>query len=428
MNADYDVIVIGGGFAGVIAARDLRKQGRAILLLEARERLGGRTWRRIFADTTQAVEFGGQWIAPTWQPFVAKEIARYNPPLSHSPDPKSIASLVDGQRLEGPLPVPPDQIFDLERVLYQLIAASHRLDSQAPLAHAIPDLDSSAAAWLAPMRLPRATYDIITAWVIGMFGCQPSEVSMQSVLAWIAAYNHSAIAVLLGESDIFANGPQSVVATIFQDSGADLQLNTPVTAVAQDSHGMTVTAQDGRTCTATAVVMAVPLNTLADIQFTPPLHAAKQAAAAERHPGRALKVWALVKGAPPNFYGHGQGPGLIWLATQFELPEGSLMAGFGAGPQMLDFAAIERNVHAFLPGAALLKVDAHDWNADPFSKGAWTAYGPGQLTRFLPGLRIPEGRIAFAGSDLAVKWAGWMEGALSSGSQAATYIDTLLQG
>ena len=61
---DYEAIVIGGGFGGMTAARDLHDAGRSVLALEARDRLGGRTWYKPFAGSQKTIEFGGTWVAP----------------------------------------------------------------------------------------------------------------------------------------------------------------------------------------------------------------------------------------------------------------------------------------------------------------------------------------------------------------------------
>ena len=73
-----DAVIIGGGFAGVAAMRDLRAEGHSVVLLEARDRLGGRTWYRKFADTEQSVEIGGTWSVDRRQPRIAEEKARYS--------------------------------------------------------------------------------------------------------------------------------------------------------------------------------------------------------------------------------------------------------------------------------------------------------------------------------------------------------------
>ncbi|MGH2410748.1 MAG: flavin monoamine oxidase family protein, partial [Chloroflexota bacterium] len=227
-------MVVGGGFAGVTAARDLGDTGRSVLLLEARDRLGGRTWRRRFADTDHLLEFGGQWIAPRWQPHVAREVARYGLPLAEGPEPRSFASLAGGVRRSGAIPVPPDEIFALERVMYELIHSSYRLDSRDPLDNPPADLDSPFTEWLAPLRLPRATHDTIEAWVTGAFGCSLQVVSTLSVLSWIAAYDHSVLAVHLGEGQMFAHGTSSAIEAIIGDSGAEVRLGSPVARIEQD--------------------------------------------------------------------------------------------------------------------------------------------------------------------------------------------------
>jgi monoamine oxidase len=361
---------------------------------------------------------------------VAREIERYRLPLTHIADPAFYVSLVDGRRLTGPLPVPLAEVFDLERLMYHVVHASQRLDSRAPLAEPVADLDIAFTDFIEPLALPRATYDYVTAFVSNMFGCAASEVSTLSVLSWVAAYDHSAIAVYLGESEMFAQGTRSAIEAMIRESGAEVRTSTPVRSVVQEDRRVTVTTRSGDTVAAAAVVVAVPLNVLSDLEFSPPLHTAKRTAATERHAGHMAKVWALMRGAPAYFYGAGQGPGMIWLATQSMLPEGNLMVGFGPDPAKLDVrsvADVQRGVDAFVPGAEVVKIDGHDWSADPYAKGTWVAYRPGQLTRFGRALREPEGRLVFAGSDFATKWAGWIEGAIASGTLAAEQASALLR-
>jgi monoamine oxidase len=425
-----DAIVIGGGFAGITAARDLGRRGRSVVVLEARDRLGGRTWRRPFADTDLNIEFGGQWLARPWQPNVAREVEHYGLAMAETPMPLSPMSLAAGRRRQGIVPVPVDEVIPLERVWFHLIQAARRLDAAAPLASPPADLDIPFVEWLAQFRLPAFTLEYLYAWGAGVFGCPIERIPTLGMLAWIADYDYSVISVFLGESEILRDGTSSAIEAMVRESGAEIRLHAPVRHVAQHGHGVTVTTDAGERFSARAAVVAVPLNTLGDISFDPALNPARQEAAQEGHIGHSVKVWALVEGAPPGFYGVGQGPGLLWLATQQELPEGSLMLGFGPGPGLLEVnsvEAIQRNVDAYMDGARVLKVDAHDWSADPYSKSAWVGYGPGQLTRWGNGIRRPEGRLFFAGSDIATKWAGWIEGAVDTGGRAAAQIDALLQ-
>ncbi len=81
-------------------------------------------------------------------------------------------------------------------------------------------------------------------------------------------------------------------------------------------------------------VVALPLNVLKRVDFSPKPGEEKRIASEEGHAGHSVKVWALGEGAPPSFEGVGHGPkGLKWIGTEHELPEGSLMVGFGSDPE-----------------------------------------------------------------------------------------------
>jgi hypothetical protein len=120
---------------------------------------------------------------------------------------------------------------------------------------------------------------------------------------------------------------------------------------------------------------------------------------------------------------------LKWIGTEHELPEGSLMVGFGSDPEALDaknVSEVQDAFAAFVPGAKVLKVDAHDWNSDPYSLSTWMAFRSGQITRFGTGLRRPEGWLTFATADMAIGWTGYIDGAIESGSRSAERARELL--
>jgi monoamine oxidase len=104
------------------------------------------------------------------------------------------------------------------------------------------------------------------------------------------------------------------------------------------------------------------------------------------------------------------------------VPQGRLLVGLGSSPDLLggsDRRGVEEAVRRFAPDARVIASDGHDWNADEFSQGTWAAYRPGQLSRLHSALQRPEGRLHFAGSDIAPRWIGMMSGALESGRRAA---------
>jgi monoamine oxidase len=429
-----DVIVIGGGFAGVTAARDLTQDGYSVVLLEARDRLGGRTYYREFGDTGQKVEFGGTWLGPDTPAVrhIHDEVRRYDIPLTTSPVPRSATAFVGGRRIDGMIPIPPEQIMEFERGLHTVAAASRRIDQHRPLGSQALDLDIPCDRWLADLDLPRESLDVFHAFVQIYFGCIAAEVSALHVLGQIAALGYSGLAMFLVLDAKFANGTISLINAIIGDSTADVRLESAVSRVSQDRTGVEVTTQTGDRFTAAACVVAVPLNCWDDIEFAPVLSGAKRIAGSERHAGHAFKPWALVQNLPDDYFlGLGMAPDLNWISTEFVLPEGSLMCGFGPSTPRIDQSdprSIEALVRAYAPEAHVVAVDSHDWDVDPYSNGAYTALRPGWLARYGRELRAPEGRLAFASSDIADGPSlGFMSGAIQRGGAAATEIAAILR-
>ena len=82
-----------------------------------------------------------------------------------------------------------------------------------------------------------------------------------------------------------------------------------------------------------------------------------------------------------------------------------------------DPAQVQEAIGQFVPGATVRMCDSHSWSTDPYAKGTWTAYGPGQLSRYYSDFFVPHGRLYFGGSDLARGWAGFMAGPIESGAE-----------
>lgn len=421
---DYEAIVIGGGFGGLTAARDLHDAGHSVLVLEGRDRLGGRAWFKEYPGTGKSIEYGGTWVAPRWQPHVKAELERYSLPLIESPTPSEFAWVLGGEMSRSPSPLPVEEWLGFEQAIRAIDNAAARIRfGEEPLdQRGLEDLDVPFDSWLRGLDLPPKTRDFLTAWAGFYFGAPCSEVSGLHILSWVAGFENSAVAWYVAVSEKLKDGTASLIDALAEDSAAEIRFGSSVTGIESRDDSVTVTTRDGQTHTAGAAVVATPINTWHELSTIPGLNASKSAMAEQRMAGHSTKIWALVRNAGGNFYGVGADTKIKWLATEYSTPDGDLLVGFGNSPEELDVSdstAVTAAVHEFLPDAEVVSTDAHDWNADEFSQGTWMAYRPGQVMRHASGLQRPEGRLTFAGSDLASGWVGWIDGAVESGHRAA---------
>jgi monoamine oxidase len=440
-SSSFDVVVIGGGFAGVVAARDLSEQGAAVLLLEARDHLGGRTWTSTFPETDTHVDMGGHFIVPDRQPAIAAELRRYAVETDHIPAPESYPTILAGTYNPGPVPVPIEQIADLERAAIHCQRAAARIQPGMPLDHQdLADLDIPLSQFLAPLELPVETYEFVTA-VAGMYSFRyPEELSALHVLTVLACFDLSAYTMWGVVDERFKHGSKSLLDPIAAGAG-EIRLDCPVARVDQSGERVLVTTVAGEAIDAAAVVVAVPMNNWNDIEFVPELGADKRASAAEFHgTKRSAKAWVRTRNGARNPFvvaAPQSAGGAFVIFTEREFENGDqLMAMFGyasleGDDYSLDFKereSVERTLATLVPGAELVSYHSHDYNSDPFSKGDWVAWKPGRLSRSHSVLAAPEGRLAFATADIATKWFLWIEGAVESGHRAALQVANELRG
>jgi monoamine oxidase len=413
-DVDTDVIVVGGGFAGLRAARDVAEQGRRVILLEARDRVGGRAWTRPFGDTSEPVEIGGSWFTPE-HVEAPSELRRYALGARVWGQPEACRWRTGGELRVG-LPVPFDELADLERALATIGADAERYRSGTLGERA----SVSCAAYVDGLGVSVSTRDFLTAWWVLIGGVHPERGAVVDAIAAVAVHG-GATGLLTTLRFTPLPGWTALANAMARSPGIDLRLGSVVEAVEQERNGIVVTSSGSRV-RAGAAVLALPVNVLPTLAFHPPL-APTTAEAAGCNAGRALKLWLRASGVPANALAAGAGEGLHWLRWDRALAGDALLIGFGYEDGGFDPSSrsdVERALHAFFPEGSLVSWDWHDWNRDPFSRGTWATAQPGAGAQLLRSDRFPpHDRVVFATSDVAESEAGWIEGALVAGAAAA---------
>jgi len=437
---DFDTIVIGGGFAGVTACRDLAEQGYSVLLLEARDRLGGRVFseRGTIGDWEGVIEHGGQYVWSDKQVNVMAEIERYGLTVVHSPMPECYPTVDRGQHNPGPFPVPLEEIFDFERAFHQILSDAKRITLGVPLDRQnLADLDIPFSEYLDNLKVGPGTRGFFT--FLGSFftGRYPHEVSALPPLQFVAQMDHSLIRAWGVLDEYTEEGISTLVDAMAADSGADIRLRTPVASVRQDDSGATVTTVAGDSFTASTVVVATPVACWKKITFDPPLSEGKMITAGGHHNSASVKVHMQVRNAPrlPFALANTETENGAWcLYTDTDLGDaGQLMTGFYTNhPDNkdrfgTDFAGVEAFLHAFFPEAELVAFELHDWNEDEWSgNGDWLALPAGIISKYHAETARPEGRLHFATADIAQTFLVWFEGAIEMGKKAAVDAQRLM--
>ena len=185
-----DVIVIGAGLAGLVAARDLEAAGREVAVVEARDRIGGRVWVQRAALAGLDLDMGGAWVADC-QPHVWSEADRYGVAREHDALPASVRWRMGDAVVERSLPVDVEDLGELERAVAALLAAARRHDAtRPPDAQGLEDLDVPAGAWIEALGLPRRVRELLLFWISACASAEPDDASLLEYLRWISGADH----------------------------------------------------------------------------------------------------------------------------------------------------------------------------------------------------------------------------------------------
>jgi monoamine oxidase len=288
----------------------------------------------------------------------------------------------------------------------------------------LPRLRLSLDAYLDEIQATAPVRDLLLGWWSITGGGNPAEGCVEGVVA--AAHAEGAIGNMGYLKYAPTPGWSALAEALAGTPGVDVRLNTVVTRIVQDDAGVSVHTARGDV-RASAAVVAVPANVLPDLDFEPDVPERTREGFGSSS-GKAFKVWLLTRGVPLRSLAFGRGFGVNWMyGDRSHGADGgqTLVVGFGwpiDGFDPTSTADLERALRAFHPDAELLAHTTHDWISDPSAKGTWVNT-PADRPEVLRDDRFPPfGRVAFATSDFAAHEAGWYEGALVSGADAARAV------
>ncbi|CAM3200201.1 FAD-dependent oxidoreductase [Corallococcus sp. ZKHCc1 1396] len=450
MDTSVDVVVVGGGLAGLTAARDIARTGATVAVLEARDRLGGRTLTRDVGGGT--VDLGGQWVGPHQHHVLRLADGLGLKRFAQHHQGTKVLEVRGGLRTyRGKVPsLPLLSLLDLQRTVWRLDALAKKVPPEKPAAA------PRAAEWDAltleqwkqrhvPTWGARAALDIAARAV---FAAEPSELSFLSFLSYVHA--NGGLMPLTeveggAQAERFVDGAQSLSRRLAQALPPErVVLSAPVRAVLQDGRGVTVTTTDGRTVRARYAVVATPPALAEHIDFGADLPAGRRRVHAELPMGSVIKVVATY--ARPFWREAGlsgeavSDVGPVRLCFDDCGPQGHhpALVGFFLGDTArawtgrpsadIQRTALEGFARFFGPQALTpIAVAELDWKAEAFSTGCYGGLPrPGTLTAVGDALRAPFGRVHWAGTETAIHGTGYLDGAVESGERAATEVATRL--
>ncbi len=428
---DFDVVVIGAGFAGVTAARDVRKAGLSCTVLEARNRIGGRTFSTEFEGAP--IELGGTWVHNT-QPFVWTEMQRYGVPVLETPG--AVAEdlrllMPDGELLQL-------NLAQVEEVAigWQTYCALGRelLPRPYDLLHnrdAVLQADRiGAMEHLATLDLNPLQRAFIETLISVFASNHASEMAYLEVLRF-HILGGDYFPTLMDATTRFQpeGGTRRLIEAIAGDAPFDLKLSSAVKSVASGDDGVVVTTTRGEKLTCGTVITTIPMNTLGRIEFTPALPAGVIEAGKAGHVGAGMKMYLKVKGDLGNFAAFAPNRPMNYAMTYKRGKDYTLVVAFYNPDDNIDpydEESLQEALRHYVPGAEVLSVMHYDWNSDPYSSGTWATYRKGWVARYYDEFQRDNGRLLFASGDHGEGWRGTIDGAIGAGTIAARKAIELL--
>ncbi len=446
------VVVVGAGLAGLAAARRLVADGHEVVVLEARDRVGGRVEGTTLADGTH-LELGGQWIGEghdRMRALVAElgleTFRTYN-------DEGRLTLELLGRRTtmaahKGAVPkLSPFALADLARGLRRFDRLARRTDLDRPWAS--PDaarLDGQTfESWVRRTLRTRAGRAYFRIACEAVWATETADVSLLHALFYARSNTdlETLLAVDAGaQQDRVVGGSVRVAEAMAAELGERVVLGAPVRRIEQDPDGVRVLTRAGETYAADHAIITLPPTLAGRLEYAPALPSWRDQLTQRTPAGAVIKAFAIY---PEPFWRsrglNGQvasdvGPVKVVFDNSPPTPGPGVLMGFFEGqeartwarrtPEERRSALVECLVRSFGPDAAApVDYRERDWMAEEFTRGCYGAhFGPGVWTGYGEAWRAPVGRLHWAGAECAPRWNGYMEGAVRSGEDVAQTLAT----
>jgi monoamine oxidase len=442
---DADVCVVGAGIAGLIAARDLVAADRDVVVLEARDRVGGRVWNHSLGDGT-LVELGGQWIGPTQRRMgrLIRDLGLETFPTYNEGE-HVLCFGGKRSRYRGTIPrLSPVVLADMAQAQTRFDRMASRVPLEIPWTAARAEAWDSQTfeSWIRRNTVTRGARELFTLYAEAVFAAEPSDFSLLHALFYTGS--GGGVDVLSGtrggaQQDRVVGGSQLVPLGLADALGDRVQLAQPVRRIDQTADAVTVHA-DGVDVAARHAIVAVPPVLAARIQYEPVLPAARDQLTQRLPMGSVIKCHAVYDEPfwrADGLTGQATGDrGPVKIVFDNSPPSGSpgVLLAFLEGaharaqgrrtPTERRDGVLASLAELFGPRAARPSDFVElDWSAEEWTRGCYGAHFPtGVWTQFGPALRVPVGRLHWAGTETASVWNGYMDGAVQSGERAAAEV------
>lgn len=446
MNGEHarDVVIVGAGLAGLVAARTLKDAGKSVVVIEARDRVGGRTLSQPLAK--DAIDLGAQWIGPDQKRVakLAEELGVRTFPQYHQGDKVLERDSGVSHHADFIKAIPILSQLDLKRAVdrFDSFGESVPLDKPFAAPRASEWDADSVESWKRRHTWTRGARMVIDGVTRMVFAAEPQEISFLFFLFYLrSGKGFEALSEIQNgaQQDRFVGGAQQLSQRLADPLGDDLVLRTPVRGIKQSGEGVEVRTDWGA-YEARAVIVAIPPALAARIEYDPPMPPNRDQLTQRMPMGSVIKCIAAYdkpfwrdRGLSGESFSE-KGP----IAATFDdspddASQGALV-GFMVGRDAREWTGADPDARreAVLDHFARLFGDEarrpteyidKDWPAEEWSRGCYEGLmPPGVMTAYGQALREPVGRIHWAGTETALEHTGYMDGAIESGDRAAREV------